>query len=74
MLKEMTRARLIQVWFAGILLFVAACTTFGMAMTVGTGAVLFGLSLVPPALVLMLWPGVQPQTVAEVLYGTSRRD
>ena len=37
-------------------------------------AILVALSLVPPAIVLALWPGVQPMTAADVLYGRDRRD
>jgi len=74
MLKDMTRSRLIQVWFAAILLVVAAGIAFGMSVTVSTGAMLLALSLVPPTIVLLLWPGVQSRTAAEVLYGSDRRD
>jgi hypothetical protein len=73
MLKDMTRSRLIQAWFAGVALVVVAGVAFGAAVTVGTGAMLLALSLVPPAIVLLLWPGVQPLTAAEVLHGRDRR-
>jgi hypothetical protein len=46
---------------------------FGAAVTVGTGAMLLALSLVPPAIVLLLWPRVQPLTAADVLHGRDRR-
>jgi hypothetical protein len=73
MLKDMTRSRLIQVWFAAIALVVVAGVAFGAAVTVSTGAMLLALSLVPPAIVLLLWPGVQPLTAAEVLHSRDRR-
>jgi hypothetical protein len=73
MLKDMTRSRLIQVWFAGVALVVVAGVAFGAAVTVGTGAMLLALSLVPPAIVLLLWPRVQPLTAADVLHGRDRR-
>jgi hypothetical protein len=73
MLKDMTRSRLIQAWFAGVALVVVAGVAFGAAVTVGTGAMLLALSLVPPAIVLLLWPGVQPLTAADVLHGRDRR-
>jgi hypothetical protein len=73
MLSNMTRSRVIQVWFAAVALVVVAGVAFGAAVTVGTGAMLFALSLIPPAIVLLLWPGVQPLTAAEVLYGGDRR-
>jgi hypothetical protein len=73
MLKAMTRSRLIQVWFAAVALVVVAAVASGAAVTVGTGAMLLALSIVPPGLILMLWPGVQPPTIAEVLHGAERR-
>ena len=73
-LREMTRSRLIQVWFATMSLVVAAAVAIGVTVTIGTAAILVALSLVPPAIVLALWPGVQPMTAADVLYGRDRRD
>lgn len=70
--RDMTRLRLIQVWFATMSLVVVASVALGATVTVGTAAVLLALSLVPPAIVLVLWPGVQPIT-ADVLYGRDRR-
>ena len=72
MLNDMTRSRLIQVWFAAVALVVFAGIALGAAMTIGTGALLFGMCLVPPAIILMLWPRVQTLTIAEVLHGTER--
>ena len=74
MLREMTRSRLIQIWFAVMSLVVAAAVAIGVTVTIGTTAILVALSLVPPAIVLALWPGVQPMTAADVLYGRDRRD
>jgi len=74
MLKNVTRSRLVQVWFAVVVLMVAIGAASGVAVTVGTGAVLLILSLVPAAIVLLLWPGVQPQTASEVLHGGNRRE
>ena len=73
-LTEMTRSKLIQVWFATMSLVVAAAVALGVTVTIGTAAILVALSLVPPAIVLALWPGVQPMTAADVLYGRDRRD
>jgi hypothetical protein len=72
-LKNMTRSKSIQIWFALVTLGVVAGVAFGAAVTVGTAVMLFALSLVPPVIVLLLWPGVQPVTATEVLRGTDRR-
>jgi hypothetical protein len=73
MLKDITRSRLIQVWFAAVALVVVAGVAFGSTVTVSTGAMLLALSLVPPAIVFLLWPGVQPLTAADVVHGRDRR-
>jgi hypothetical protein len=74
MSKIVTRSRLIQAWFAAILLVVVAGVALGASPTVSTGVTLLALSLVPPAIMLLLWPGIQPLTVAEVLRGSGPRD
>jgi hypothetical protein len=73
MMKNLTRSRVIQFWFAAVLLIVVACVALGVAMTIGTGAMLLVMSLVPPAVVLLLWPGAQPVTIGDVLRGSERR-
>jgi len=72
MLKDMTRSRLIQVWFAAVTLVVVAGVALGAAVTIGTGAMLLALCLAPPAIILMLSPGVQAPTIAEVLHDAER--
>ena len=74
MLKDVTRSRLIQGWFSAVLLVVVTGIAFGTSVTLSTAAMLLGLSLVPPVMVLVLWPGVQPRTAADVLYGSNPRD
>ena len=70
MLKDMTRSRVIQVWFTGVALVLAAGIALGVSATIGTVVMLLALSLVPPAMVLVLWPGVQPPTASDVLHDT----
>jgi len=56
MLKNITRAKLIQIWFAAVALVVVAAIALGVAITISTAALLVAMSLVPPVIVLMLWP------------------
>ena len=72
MLKDMTRSRLIQIWFAAIAVIVVAAIAFGASVTVGTAAMLLALCLVPPVIVLLLWHDVLPPTVAQVLHDADR--
>ena len=68
-MNNMMRSRLIQLWFAAIVLVVVAAVALGLTVTIGTAVILLGLSLVLPAIVLLLWPGVRARTAADVLYG-----
>jgi hypothetical protein len=72
MLKNLTRSKLIQIWFVAVALLATAAISFGAAMTAATAALLLALSFVPPAIVLLLWPGVEPPTASEVLRGDRR--
>ena len=73
MLRNMTRSKVILAWFAAVALVVVACIAFGAAVTAETAALLLALCLVPPVIVLLLWPGDQPPTAAEVLRDVDRR-
>jgi len=73
MTYDITRARVVQVWFSAVALIAVFWFTFGTAIGAGTTALLVGLSIVPPAILLILWPGVQPLTAAEVMRGTEPR-
>jgi len=73
MLKNITRSRMIQAWFAAVALVVAAGIARGVDMTFGTGALLAALCLVPPAIILMLWPAAERRTIAEVLHDAEGR-
>ena len=73
MLKHMTRAKVIQVWFAAVALLVVAAVALGAQATVGTGGMLLALSLVPPLVVFLLWPEPRSVTAGHVLRGTDRR-
>jgi hypothetical protein len=73
MLEKMTRARLIELWFAAVAVAIALVVVLGPSVSISTAAVLLALSLMPPAIVLLLWPGIQPQTISEVLHDVDRR-
>jgi hypothetical protein len=64
---NMTRSRVIQAWFAAVLLVAAAATALGVSMTIGTAALLLAMCLVPPVVVFMLWPSDSASSLAEVI-------
>jgi predicted cobalt transporter CbtA len=73
MFSNVTRSRLLQIWFTAAALVVAAGIALGVSVTITTGAILLALCLVAPAIVLKLWPDMPSQTIAEVLHDTERR-
>ncbi len=73
MFNDMTRSRLLQIWFTSVALIAVAGFALGASVTFSTGAILLALCLVPPAIIMKLWPGVQPQTIAQVLHDPERR-
>ena len=69
MLKDVTRSRVLQVWFTAVVLIAVAAFALGVSVTFGTGALLLAFSLVPPAVVLMLWHRAPAPTAGDVLRG-----
>ena len=67
--STLTRARVIQGWFAGVTFIIVACIAFDVASTLAAIVTLLAVSLVPPIILLMLWPGVQAPTAHDVLHG-----
>jgi hypothetical protein len=67
MLKNLSRAQVISVWFAAVALIVAVSVLAGLTAAPGTWAFLLLLSLVPPAVSFVVWQ-TPPETVHEVLY------
>ena len=74
--NTLTRARLIQIWFAGVAFVIAAFIAFDVASTMAAIGSMLAVSLVPPVILLVLWPGVQLPTAHDVLYSArhGRRD
>lgn len=66
---NLTRARMLQVWGAAVLVATALGALFGSAPGLPTLALLLGLALAPAFILLMLWPGQQSPTVGDVMRG-----
>jgi hypothetical protein len=71
MLKQITRNRVVGFWFAAVAVIIASVVTMGVSVSVSTVALLLALSLVPPGIMLVLWRGAPPPTVAEILYAAN---
>jgi hypothetical protein len=73
MLKKITRAKAIQIWFVAIVLVAAAAAARGVNVTAETAATLGALCLIPPAIMLMLWPRDLTATAGDVIRGIDRQ-
>jgi len=73
MVRDMSRAKLMQISVAAVVLVAVASVVLGARVTVATAAALLAVCLVPPAILLVLWPGAEPPTIAEVLHDVNRR-
>jgi hypothetical protein len=71
MLKNITRNRLVGLWFAAVAVVIASVVAMGVNVAVSTTAFLLTLSLVPPAILLLVWRGAPPPTVGEILYAAN---
>jgi hypothetical protein len=74
MVKDITRNRLVALWFAAVAVIIATVIVTGAHVGVATTALLLALSIVPPGIILALWPAAPPPTVGEILYAASTRE
>jgi hypothetical protein len=70
--NSLTRAGVIQVWFAGVILVIVAGIAFDVVSTMTAISSMLAVSLVPPIILLVLWPGVQLPTAHDVLHSERR--
>jgi hypothetical protein len=73
MVKDITRNRLVGLWFAAVVVIIATVIVTGVHVGVTTTALLIALSIVPPGIMLALWPSAPPKTIAEILYAANTR-
>jgi hypothetical protein len=71
MLNDITRNRLVGLWFAAVALVTASGVAIGVNAGVSTAVLLATMSLVPPAVLLLLWRSAPPPTVGEILYAAN---
>jgi hypothetical protein len=69
MLNDITRNRLVGLWFVAVAIVIASVISMGVNVGVSTTALLLTLSLVPPGIIVALWRGAPAQTVGEILRG-----
>jgi hypothetical protein len=69
MMKHISRTRLALAWCVAVVVFAAiAVVSGGTAVTFANGGLLLMVGLIPPAIMLLVWRGPPPLTIAEVLH------
>ena len=72
--RNIKRRFLVGAWVAAVVALAGVAALAGASLTIGIGALWFAACVVPPAVMLMVWRGGPPPTIAEVLYAVDRRD
>jgi hypothetical protein len=73
MLKNISRTQLFATWVAAVIVMMACSVVAGADTTIGIGQLWLAAGVVPPAVILLLWHGVPPVTVAELPYSVNRQ-
>ena len=68
MWKSISRAQLVSAWLMAVAILTACGVVLGLDITLSSGILLLATSLVPPAVMLLVWRGAPPFTVAELLH------
>jgi len=71
MLKNISRARVIGLWLAAVAVLTTALVTFDAKAAISFAPLLLTLALGPPAVLLLVWRGAPPPTVAELLHSVN---
>jgi hypothetical protein len=71
MLKHVSRVRLVGAWLTAVVLIFACRVVWGAAFTINSGQLWLAVCLVPPAVMLLVWRGARPLTVAELLHSVN---
>ena len=71
MLKGLSRNRLVGFWFAAVAVIIASVVAMGVDVAASTTVLLLAMSLVPPAIMWLVWRGAPPPTAREILYSAN---
>jgi hypothetical protein len=74
MFSSITRGTVVGLWLAALVVVAAVGILAGVAVTLDNGALWLLACLAPPSVMLMVWRGAPPPTVAEILYAANRRE
>jgi len=72
--RTINRFTIIGTWLAILTAVAVAAALSGLSITAGASALWLAVCVVPPTVMLMVWRGAPPATVAEILHAVDRRD
>jgi hypothetical protein len=72
MFQDLSRARAIGAWCTLVVVIGAFGVAAGAAISIGNGGLLLVTCLIPSAVMLLVWRGAPPLTVAELLYDVNK--
>jgi hypothetical protein len=72
MLKGLSRTRLVGAWCAAVIVIGAVSVVAGAAVSLSNVELLLVAGLLPPTVMLLVWRGDPPVTVAELLHSVNR--
>jgi hypothetical protein len=68
MLNRFSRAQLVGGWFVAVVAIFACSVAAGASTTANAGELWLATCLVPPVVMLLVWPAAPTLTVAELLH------
>jgi hypothetical protein len=70
MFKEL-RTRLALLWVSAIVVIAACGVVYDVTFTASTASLWLVAVLIPPSVMLLVWPSAPPVTIAELLYAVN---
>lgn len=70
MFKEL-RTRLAFLWIAAVIVLAACSVVFGLSVSASSGELWLMACVIPPAVMLLVWPSAPPVTIAEILHAVN---
>jgi hypothetical protein len=74
MFSSVNRWSVISAWLAVFVTAASIGALSGISVTIGAGVLWLLACVMPPAVILMVWRGAPPPTVAEVLHAVEGHD
>jgi hypothetical protein len=73
LLTSVSRAQWVGAWVAAVIVMMACSVIAGAHLTLGASELWLVVGVVPPGVLLLLWHGARPVTIAELLYSVNRQ-